>query len=164
MNFIEYMNTWVKSEVLQGKLMIGIGVILVVVFIGIIKSQNELLKGLLIPFGLLLVILIGYGSYILYSRPAHAKESITLYEKSKADAVAQEETKHINDNKAGKRLLRIYPILMLVSIATLLFGFTPYYKGMAIGFAILFISIFIIDSGFVSRSDSFLSFLKTLSY
>ena len=164
MDFIEYINAWTKSEVLQGRLMIGIGVMLVLAFIGIIKSENDLLRGSLIPLGLLIFILIGYGSFILYSRPAHAKDSIELYEKSKTDAISQEVTKHLNDNKAGNMLLRIYPILMLISIATLFFVSTAYYKGMSIGFALLFISFFIIDSGFVSRSDSFLAFLKTISF
>ena len=162
MDFIEYINTWAKNEVLQGRIMISIGMILLVAFISITRNENELMKGSLIPLGLLLVILLGYGSFILYSRPTHAKESIALYKESKEEAITQEKTKHINDNKAGKILLRVYPILMLVSIIALFFVSTPYYKGMAVGFAILFISIFIIDSGFVSRSNSFLEFLERI--
>lgn len=61
MDFIEYINTWVKSEVLQGKIMIGFGVLFLIVFISIIKSQNEFLRGALIPLGLLVFVLIGYG-------------------------------------------------------------------------------------------------------
>lgn len=162
MDFIEYINTWVKSEVLQGRIMLGIGIMLLFGFVAILRSENALMRGSLIPLGLLLIVLIGYGSYILYSRPAHVKESISLYERSAKEAITQETAKHINDNKAGKTLLRIYPILMLVSVIVLFFVSAPYYKGMALGFALLFISIFIIDSGFVSRSDSFLTFLKTL--
>ncbi len=162
MDFIEHTNNWAKSEVTQARIMIGIGVLLLVAFIGIIKNQNELLRGAIIPMGLLLVILLGYGGYVLYSRPAHVKESITFYKQSEKEAIVKEQTKHINDNKAGKTLLKIYPILMLVSIIALLFASNPYYKGMAIGFALLFIATYVIDSGFVSRSDSFLSFLSEL--
>jgi hypothetical protein len=119
MNFIEYENTWVKSEVAQGRIMIGIGVLLLLVFFIILRNQNELFKGALIPLSLLLLILIGYGSYILYSRPAHAKESISLYEQSKEEAIEKEKTKHINDNKAGKILLRfVYQGLFPTSIRT----------------------------------------------
>lgn len=39
---------------------------------------------------------------------------------------------------------------------------SQYVKGMAIGFVILFASTYIIDNGFVTRSDAFLSFLDTL--
>lgn len=162
MDFIEYANNWAKSEVTQARIMIGIGALLLVAFIGIIKSQMELLRGTLIPMGLLLAILIGYGSYILYSRPAHAKQSIALYQQSEKQGIEKEQIKHTNDNKAGKTLMKIYPILMLVSVIALLFISNPYYKGMAIGFAVLFIATYITDYGFVSRSDAFLSFLFKL--
>lgn len=160
MDFIEYADSWAKSEVIQGKIMIGIGMLLLIAFIAVIKNQNELLRGTLIPMGLLLAIFIGYGGYILYSRPAHVKESISFYQQAKKEAIEKEEIKHINDNKVGKTLLKVYPILMLISIVALLFMSNPYYKGLALGFAILCIAIYIIDYGFVSRSDSFLSFLS----
>ncbi len=162
MDFTEYINAWVKSELLQGKIMIGIGVLLIVAFIAILRSEHELLRGALIPLGLMLVILVGYGSFILYSRPAHAKESIALYEKTPEEARVKEEAKHINDNKAGKTLLRyIYPLLIIVSALILLIVPGTYFKGMAVGFIILFASIYIIDYGFVSRSDAFIDFLNT---
>ena len=162
MDFIEYANSWVKSEVTQGKIMITIGLLLLIVVMGIIKSENELLRGTLIPMSLLFVILIGYGGYILYSRPAHSKQSISLYQQSEKQGIEKEQIKHTNDNKTGKTLLKIYPFLMLVSILTLFFISKPYYKGMAIGFAVLFIASYIVDYGFVSRSDAFLTFLSKL--
>ena len=163
MDFIEYANNWSKSEVTQAKIMIGIGVLLTVAFIGIIRSENEFLRGALTPIGLLLIILLGYGSYILYSRPAHVKESIALYQQSEKEAIAKEQTKHINDNKAGKMLMKyVYPSLLILSVSALIILKTPYYKGLAIGFALLFIATYIIDYGFVSRSDDFLSFLSEL--
>ena len=161
MDFVEYTNTWAKSEVLQGKIMVGLGVLLILAFVAILRSEHELLKGSLIPFGLLLVVLIGYGSYILYSRPAHAKESIALYQKSAQEAITNEIAKHTNDNKAGKTLMRfVYPTLIIVSALMLFFIPGAYYKGMAIGFIILFASTYIMDYGFVSRSDAFIYFLK----
>jgi hypothetical protein len=116
----------------------------------------------MIPLSLLLLIFIGYGSYILYSRPAHAKEIISLYEQSKEEAIAKEKTKHINDNKTGKTLLRfVYPVLMIVSASVLLIVPGTYFKGMALGFVLLFVSTYIIDNGFVSRSEAFISFLSS---
>lgn len=163
MNFIEYTNTWAKNEVTQGRIMIGIGLILLFVVYSIFRSQNELLKGGLIPLGLLLVVLIGYGSYILYSRPAHARESIALYQRAKIEAIEKEKVKHINDNKAGKTLIKyVYPILMIISATALFILQSQYFKGMALGFLLLFVSTYIMDSGFVSRSDAFLIFLNKL--
>jgi len=161
MNFVEYANAWSKSEVTQGRIMIGIGLLLLFVLYNIFRSQNELLKGMLVPLGLVAIVLIGYGSYILTSRPAHVKNSIALYQKSPKEAIEKEKLKHINDNKAGKTLMKyVYPGLMLLSVIMLLFFTSPYYKGMALGFVLLFVSTYIMDYGFVSRSDAFLAFLN----
>ena len=164
MDFAEYMQSWVKNEVTQGKIMIGIGVLMLVALFFILRGQNELLKGTLIPLSLLMVVLIGYGGYILYSRPAHAQQSVALYKQSKEEAIQKEIEKHVNDNKAGKTLIRfVYPSLLLIS-AILLFAISsPYYKGVALGVALLAISTYIIDTGFVTRSDAFISFLNKLS-
>lgn len=163
MDFVEYTNVWAKDEVIQGRIMIGVGIILLFVLYAIFRSQNELLKGSLIPFVLLILVLIGYGSYILYSRPAHAQESITLYQSSKTEAIEKEKSKHINDNKAGKTLIKyVYPSLIIIAAISLFFLGSPYYKGMAVGFVLLFVSTYIMDNGFVSRSDAFISFLENL--
>ena len=140
--------------------MIGIGFFLAIIFAAAFRSENVLLKGSLIPLGLLLAILLGYGSFIIYSRAAHAKEIIEVYQTSSSVAIKQETAKHKNDTKVGKLLIRIYPFLMLVSVVALLFVSPLYYKRMALGFVLLFMAAFIIDNGFVSRSDAFLSFLK----
>ena len=161
MEFINYINAWVKSEVLQGRIMIGIGVLFLIAFIFIIRSENELLRGALIPMGLIIAVLIGYGGFILYSRPAHAKESIAMYKSNPQEAVVREMAKHTNDNKAGVPLTKyVYPALLMLSAFALFFALSPYYKGMAIGFGLLFITAFIMDSGFVSRSEAFLMFLN----
>ncbi|MEM9528329.1 MAG: hypothetical protein AAGA31_17075, partial [Bacteroidota bacterium] len=87
MDFIEYTNTWAKNEVTQGWIMVGSGFLLALVLYSIYVSQNELLRGAMIPLTLLLVVFLGYGSYILYSRPAHAKTSISRYETNVEQAI-----------------------------------------------------------------------------
>ncbi len=143
MDFIEYINYWAKSEIAQGRIMIGVGVLVLFAFYFIFHSQSELLKGMLVPLALLILVLVGYGGYILYSRPAHAKDSIARYEQNKVQAIEMERAKHINDNKVGNTLVRIYPILVITAIVAFFFISVPYYKGMAIGFGLLFIAAFL---------------------
>lgn len=161
MDFIQQLQLWEKGETQQGQIMIAVGVLFLIAFIFILKSENNLLRGTLIPLGLILLVLIGYGGFILVNRPAHVKESITLYQDSPDKAITDEIEKHTNDNKAGNTLTKIYPILMLVSVLMLIFIPSTYYKGMALGFTLLFISIYLIDSGFISRSEAVLEFLKS---
>jgi len=163
MDFTEQTNLWVKSELMQGRIMIGLGILLLVVFIAIFRSNNDLFRGALIPLGLLLVLLIGYGGYILQSRPAFASNSIEQFENSKEEAIVQTREKHINDNKAGKTLTKmVYPALMLAAVIALFFVTAPFYKGLALGFILLFVATYVIDSGFISRSDAFVEYLDDL--
>ena len=53
----------------------------------------------------------------------------------------------------------VYPIGIILAILVLMMISSFYFKGMAIGFVFLFASVYIIDYGFVSRSDAFLAFL-----
>jgi hypothetical protein len=134
MDFVEYINAWSSSEVLQGKIMIGLGIILLPIMYFILRGQHVLLRGTLIPSTLLLLVLIGYGSYIIKSRPEHAQSSISLYKTSKAEAIAAEREKHIKDNKAGKTLMTyVYPTLIVIGLiaAIVVPGF--YWKGMGLG-------------------------------
>ena len=162
MDFIQQLQLWERGELLQGKIMIGIGILFLIGFIAIFRSQNEFLRGSLIPLGLFLLIFIGYGGYILYSRPAHVKDIVALYEQSKEEAITKEIEKHTSDNKVGKTLIKyVYPILIILSALGLLFISSPYYKGMLVGFMLLFLATYTIDSGFVSRSEAVLGFLTS---
>lgn len=162
MDFIEYANNWAKSEVIQGQIMIGIGVLFLAAFIGILRSEVEFLRGSLVPIALIILMLIGYGGYILSSRPAHVRQSIERYQQSANEAIKLEKAKHINDNKTGKTLMKIYPLLAIGAIVALMLIPSPYSKGMAMGFAVLFLATYIMDNGFVTRSDAFLQFLGEL--
>jgi hypothetical protein len=51
---------------------------------------------------------------------------------------------------------------MIVSVIAFLIISSPYYKGMALGFVLFSVSAYIIDYGFVSRSDTFIAFLETI--
>lgn len=163
MDFTTYLNAWLKSEITQGRIMIGLGILGLVALYGILRSQHELLRGTIVPFSLLLLVLIGYGSYILVSRPAHARASTARYEAAPSEAIATERAKHVNDNRAGKTLLRyVYPLLILLGGGALLFLGSPHYRGVAIGVIFLAAAAYVIDYGFVSRSDAFIAFLDTL--
>jgi len=161
MDYIEYANNWAKSEVEQGHIMIGAGVVLLVLVFWMMKGENDLFKGMLIPLGLLTVVLIVYGGVIIYGRPAHAKQNIELYMQSKSKAIEKERAKHINDNKAGNTLMKfVYPGFIILSALMLFFVTSTYYRGMAIGFIVLFAATYVMDNGFVTRSNKYIEFLS----
>lgn len=147
----------------QGRIIVGIGIVVSIALVLIFRSEHALLRGAMIPLGVLALLLVGYGGFILYSRPAHSAQSIALYESSPAEGVANEREKHINDKNAGKALMKyVYPSLVILSALALLFLAKVEYRGGALGCIFLFASTYLIDYGFVSRSDAFLAFLESL--
>ena len=56
----------------------------------------------------------------------------------------------------------VYPALIVLAGLCLFFINLAYYKGMALGFVVLFVATHIIDYGFVSRSENFLEFLSKI--
>lgn len=160
-NFTEHIHNWAKAEVLQGKIMIVVGVLFLIALLSILKSQHQLLRGASIPFSIIVTILIGYGSYVIHSRTMHIKERLALFQKSQQEAIVKEKNKHAKEYKMGKIFMKTYPILVIITMVALLFLNSTYYQGWCIGMAILSIIAFIVDYGFVSRSSTFLSFLNT---
>lgn len=69
MDFIQQLNNWVRGDVIQGKIMIGFVLFfLCPAAIISIRSQNALIKGMFIPFSLLMVINLTYGGYLLLTK------------------------------------------------------------------------------------------------
>lgn len=163
MDFIQQLQTWAKGDVLQGKIMLGAGVVLLISLIGIFRGESEVLRGSLIPLGLALVVLIGYGSYVIFSRQGHVQEISILYEKTPIEAIGLEINKQQKDYDSCKTLMKVYPLLMLIAVLGVIFLPSMHYKGMAMGFLLLFITAFLIDSNFASRSYPFLESLRILT-
>lgn len=153
MSFNQILQIWLKGELLQGKAMIIIGLVLLLAVIAIFRSHNELLQGAILPLGLLVLVLIGYGGYILQSRPAHVLKSEALYKTSPSEAITREVKKHTSDNQIGNTLLKVYPSLVIVTIVALMLLSSAFHQGMALGFTLMLLAALIIDNGFVSRSD-----------
>ncbi|WP_448554926.1 hypothetical protein [Thalassotalea montiporae] len=162
MSFNHILHIWLKGELLQGKVMILIGVLLLLAAIAMYLSQNELLRGGMLPLGFLVIVLIGYGGFILQSRVVHVTQSEALYQSSPPEAIVTELNKHNSDNKIGNTLLKVYPVLVIVSMVALMLMQSGFYQGMALGFALVFISAFIIDYGFVSRSNIVINSISKL--
>ena len=54
MDLLKQTMIWIKGEVWQGKIMLFLGILFLIAFVIIIRSQHDLLRGMLIPLGLLL--------------------------------------------------------------------------------------------------------------
>jgi hypothetical protein len=61
MDAVQYLHAWVIGEIMQGRAMIAAGVPLSISAFFIFKSENFLLRGMLIPVILLVAMNLGHG-------------------------------------------------------------------------------------------------------
>ncbi|MEM6342412.1 MAG: hypothetical protein AAF927_00980 [Bacteroidota bacterium] len=79
MKFIQKPQIWAKGDLLQGKIMLGVSIVLLLVSIAIFRGESEVLCGGLIPLGLTLVVLMGYSTYVMSSRQIYIQEMTSRY-------------------------------------------------------------------------------------
>jgi hypothetical protein len=162
MNFTEQLAIWAKGDAIQGKIMLGLGLFLLLGLIFMVKSDNALLKGMLIPLTLLTFINLGYGSFLSFSRPNHLKQTQEQYKVNPSEVITQELTKAKRDNKNYAVIKPIEIILLIVS-ALLYFAFSKeYYRGLSMGLMVFFVGTLLLDTLLHQRLKPYLTTLESL--
>ena len=163
MDFIQQLQVWAKGDALQGKIMVGIGIVIAICLIFILRSDQSMLRGMLIPMGLLLVANLGYGGFLSFSRPNHIQSTIELYNQNPAQAVGKELAKAETDHKSYSALKPIWAVLIVVAIVLYFVLSSAYYKGLSIGLAGMFLGTLLIDGFLHQRLKPYLAVLRELS-
>ena len=133
-DLIKHTSEWAMVNAIQGKLMLAFGLVLAVVVFFILKGENPILKGMLIPVVLATLINLGYGGFLTYSRPHHAPKTAEIANTSVANAVNQELVKARRDDWNYTMIKRVWPVIILVCAILMLFVSQEYYRGLIIGF------------------------------
>jgi len=146
MDFIQNLQTWTKGDITQGKWMIGIAFFILLPFcILLIKTNNSLQKGMLIPLCLLFLMNVGYGSYLLISKPKYVTERIVQFELNAEETIKNEVTKIKVDDKSYTMTKYIWAGLLILSIVCFFVFNKDYFQGLSLGFAIMFLGMLLID-------------------
>jgi len=156
MELLKYTSEWVKGEIFQGKIMLVIGILLLIGSIAILKSNHEILKGTLIPLGLILMIFLGYGGFQTFGRQSYLTKVTAVHKESPKKAITQEYDKALKDAKTYKLLKIVWTILIVVSVIIYSIFSNDYFKGLAIGLIGLFLAALIIDSMLHYRLEIYL--------
>lgn len=162
MDLLGHTTTWVEGEVLQGKIMFVLGVIALVGFIAIFRSNSDLLRGMLIPMGLVLLILFGYGGYQIFGRPPHINKVANLINENPKYAIEQEYAKAKKDNSAYTMLKKVWVILVIVSALAYLVFSSNYLHGLSIGLVGLFFTTLLVDSILHQRLLTYMKAMEEL--
>lgn len=152
MDFLQQLQIFTKGDVQQGKWMIGIAmVVLLPIAFLLFKNNLSLQKGMAIPVCLLFIINVGYGSYVLYSKPKHLEKTEQQFKTNPQKTSGAELEKAKADNKSYTTLKYVWGFCAIVFIVLYFVVARDFYKGLYLGFASLFLGFLIIDSFFHQR-------------
>jgi len=162
MDFIQQLQIWVKGDVIQGRVMVGTAIILLLpILITAIRSNHTLLQGMLIPVALLLAMNLAYGGYLLLSKPAALVRMETRFREAPEETINDAFVKARTEDKSYGLSKSAWAVLMVISLV-LYFLFTKnYYKGLALGLIGMFFSMLIIDAFLHDRVKQYLAQVQT---
>ena len=162
MDFTKQLQTWAKSDALQGRIMLIVGIDLLITLYLLLQNNSSFSQGMLIPLGVLLMINIGYGGFLAYARPRHIKSATKLYKEQPQQALQQELKKSLQDNRNYTMFKPIWTGLIFLSLAAYFFLTDAYYQGLALSLAILFLGVLLIDVFLHRHLKPYLALLQQL--
>jgi hypothetical protein len=163
MDLIKHTANWANGDAFQGKLMLAVGVVTLISVILIVRGENPILKGMLIPLGLIVLIGLGYGGFLSFSRPGHLVEVQKMYQNNPQQVISQELVKAERDNKNYTMIKKIWPILIAIAALLLYFLHGDYARGILIGLLMVFVFGLILDTFLHQRLQPYLNVLQELN-
>lgn len=146
---------WVGGEIVQGKVMLAVGIILLVACVFLWQSGSALHRGVAIPLAIVMLVNLGYGGYILQARPALLEQATQTYQQEPATIIAAETERAANEIKAYSQLKYVWVGLAVVSALSLFLWTPSFIYGIALGMLILAVSGMTIDSFLLKRISSY---------
>lgn len=162
MEIIQHTTQWVKGEVLQGRLVFGLGILSVIAFLYFANLQQSFYKGMIVPFILLQLVLLGYGGFQITMRPKHIEKVAQGMQSQPIETRQNEIEKAQNDDKVYSKLKPIWAVLFVVSLILFIVIKIEFWKGMSLGFMIWFIAAFVFDTFLHQRLKIYLTALQQI--
>lgn len=158
---IQYFQIWTKGEIEQGRWMVLMAIVLIPIIVLLFKSGGwSLGQGMVIPISFLLVVNLCYGTYLLSVRGNDVQELEIKIKERPMQVLKTEYKKVQKDNSTYKKLRLIWVALGAACALLSLFFIKDYYKGISLGFAILFIGLLTIDTFLHNRNIHLLNNLE----
>lgn len=145
MDFIP-LQIWAKGEITQGKWMLSISVLLLLLIILALRSEDTLFHGMVIPISLLLILNTGYGIYLVTNRIRYAERINRQFKKEAQKTVIREYTKVKNEKKTYVTVRIIWAVLIVTSLVFYCVFTTDYGRGLSLGCLRLFFGLLCIDT------------------
>jgi hypothetical protein len=161
MDFVQQLHAWIAGETAQGRIMVVAGILLSIAAVLILRSENVLLRGLLVPLALLVAMNLGYG-YVLVSRPATSLKVEAAYRQSQTQTVERELNKARKDERYYKSARPVWALLTAVSVLLFFVFSGNYCRGLSMGLTAMFFGALLIDSFLHNRLLAYIDALQHL--
>jgi len=162
MDLIKQTTHWVNGEIIQGRIGFAVGILIAISFLYFANFQQPFYKGMILPFVILQLVLLGYGSFQMVMRPKHigkVEQGLTV---SREKALRAEFEKSQKDDKVYSTLRLIWAGLFAVSLILFFMVVNDFFKGMSLGFVVFFIVAYIFDTVLHLRLKTYLSAMHNL--
>jgi hypothetical protein len=162
MEIIQYTTQWVKGEVIQGGIAVGLAIVSIISFFYFTDFQQSFYKGMILPIVLIQLVLLGYGGFQMTMRPKHIEKVSIGIQNQPIETLKNEIEKAKKDDKAYSRLKPIWAALFVLSLILFFVLKNDFWRGMSFGFVIWFCVAFIFDTFLHQRLKVYLSSLEQL--
>lgn len=163
MEIIQYTTQWVKGEVTQGRIAVGLAILSFIGFLYFTNFQQSFFKGMILPIILIQLVLIGYGGFQIVKRPKHIDKVIQEAKSEPIETIKNELKKAQKDDKTYTKLIPTWGILFVISLILFFVLKNDFWRGMSLGFVIWFCVAFIFDTFLHQRLKIYLKALEKLA-
>ena len=163
MEFTKQLQLWASGDASQGRIMVVVGVLLGISAFLIFRSDNQMLKGMLIPIGLLIVITLGYGSFLSMTRHQHAIMAEQSFSTNRSELLEKELKKAEVDNRNYTFIKPVWAVIMIISVVLYFVASKDYFKGLSMGLMALSLGGFLVDTFLHDRLKPYLEVLRQLT-
>lgn len=163
MDLMKETTQWVNGEVLQGRIGFAIGILIALAFLYFADFQLSFYKGMILPFIILQLIIMGYSSFQMIMRPKHITKVEQSMSISAEKTIADEIEKSVKDDKTYSALRLVWLGLFVVSVVLFFLLSSALFKGMSLGFVGFFIVAYIFDTLLHLRLKTYLEALQNLN-
>ena len=163
MEFLQQLHIWTKGEIVRGRGMLAFASLLLPVIVFAIKNTHPMQRGMAIPCIMLFVIQISYGSYLLVSRTKQQHQSENKFQENQQQAIRSELSKAENDSKTYTLLKCTWGALIMISLIGYFAFSIEYYKGLTLGFAVMFLALLCTDTFLHQRLNLYRQILQHLA-
>lgn len=163
MDLLKHTISWVQGDIMQARVMLIIGLLLLIAYVFIWKSSDAMLRGMIIPLSLVLLLLIGAGLAFPSARKKQLQKVELSIKENPDQAIKLEKERILKDKNAYLKFFIVWSIIITAGIVLFFLTQSPYSKGLALGILFFALSAFMVDGFLQQRSANYFKQIELLT-